>query len=139
MNRSIILLLGLSAWVLAACGSSTSMEEAHEDEHEHMEEHDDHDDDHEGHDHGHEAEYTELGDWLQMRMDFDTMPMPQAPANMMESDAAPPESARWSGEIDGTINPSHDEFSDPEIGLYLDDEATMHGNVYRAIVGNRGP
>ena len=33
MNRSTILLLGLAAWVLAACGSSTSMEEAHEDEH----------------------------------------------------------------------------------------------------------
>lgn len=91
------------------------------------EEHGDHGDGHgHGHDHGDAPMYTELDDWLDMRMEFDSMPEP--PANMMVSTTTPV-SARWSGDIEGTMNPSHPEFSDPEIGLYLDDEATLHGNV----------
>ena len=115
MNRTTILMLVLSGWVLAACGGSSS----------HME------DDHNGHhgNHGHDHEmpmYTELQGWLDMRMAFDEMPEP--PENMMVS-VEVPLSASWTGDIDGTINPSHPEFSDPQISLYLDEDATMHGNV----------
>lgn len=123
MNRFTILLLGFAALVLAACGSSTSMEEAHEDEH--MEEHDDHDDDHH---HGHEEEeYKQLQGWLDMRMSFNTMPEP--PANMMMS-AGGPGPATWTGDIEGDINPSYPTYTDPEIELVLDDDLDMHGNVY---------
>ena len=121
MNRFTILLLGLAALVLAACGSSTSMEEAHEDEH--MEEHDDHD-----HHHGHEEEeYEQLQSWLDMRMDFDSMPEP--PPNMMISTGSPGP-ATWEGDIDGDINPSHSDYTHPEIELVLDEHADMHGNIY---------
>lgn len=125
MNRSTILILVLSSWVLAACGgSSFSVEEPHEDEH--AEEHDDHD-----HGHGHEEEmYTQLQDWLEMRHDFESEPMPEPPANMMVSVGAPPLTASWSGDIDGTINPSYPDYTDPEIELILDEHADMHGNVY---------
>ncbi len=122
MNRFTILLLGLAALVLAACGSSTSMEEAHEDEH--MEEHDDHDDHHHGHE---EEDYEQLQGWLDMRMSFDTMPEP--PANMMMS-AGGPGPATWEGEIDGDINPSYPDYTHPEIELILDDDLDMHGNIY---------
>ena len=136
MNRSTILVPVLSGWVLAACaGSSSTMEEAHEhangemhEEHE-GEDHGHHHEEHEGEDHGHhhdEPMYTELQGWLDMRMAFD--PMPEPPGNMMVS-VGVPVSARWSGDIDGTMNPSHPEYSHPEISLYLDEEATMHGNV----------
>ena len=137
MNRSTILILVLSSWVLAACGgSSFSVEEPHhEDDHA---EHDDHDDDH-GHDHdddhghGHEEEmYEQLQSWLDMRDDFRSEPpMPEPPANMMVSVGTPPVTASWSGDIDGTINPSYSsDYSDPEIELTLDEHADMHGNVY---------
>ena len=97
------------------------------DDHDHDDDDHDHADDAHGHGHGDVHMFTELADWLQMRMDFDSMPEP--PAGMTES-VGVPLSARWSGVIEGTINPSHDdEFSDPEIGLYLDEDATMHGNV----------
>lgn len=124
MNRSTILLLVLSAWVLAACGSSSTMEEAHGHDDEHMED-DDHDDDH---GHGHEEEmYEQLQGWLDMRMNFD--PMPQAPQNMMVSTGTPGP-ASWSGDIDGTINPSYPDYDHPEIELVLDDHLDLHGNVY---------
>lgn len=117
MNRSMILTLVLLGWVLAGCsGSSSSVEDAH----------DDHDEGgHDGHHHD-EPMYTELQDWLDMRATFDSMPEP--PDNMMVS-VEVPVSARWSGDIEGTMNPSHPEYSHPEISLYLDEEATMHGNV----------
>ena len=132
MNRSTILILVLSSWVLAACGgSSFSVEDPHhEDDHA---EHDDHDDDH-GHDHdddhghGHEEEmYEQLQGWLDMRDAFD--PMPEPPADMMES-VGTPVTASWSGDIDGTINPLYPDYTDPEIELILDEHADMHGNVY---------
>ena len=140
MNRSTILILVLSSWVLAACGgSSFSVEEPHhEDDHaEHDDHDDDHDDDH-GHDddddhgHGHEEEmYTQLEDWLEMRHEFESAPMPDAPDNMMVSAGAPPVTASWSGDIDGTINPSYeDDYHEPEIELNLDEHADMHGNIY---------
>ena len=129
MTRTTILMLFLSGWVLAACGGSSShLEMAHDD---HAHEHDDDDD----HGHGHEAPmYTELQGWLDMRMAFDEMPpVPMPPADMTVSVGAPSVEAsmrmRWSGDIAGTINGSYPEFSDPEIELVLDDEATMHGNV----------
>ena len=137
MNRTTILILFLSGWVLAACGGSSShLEMAHEHADDHAHEHDDDDDhahehdDDDDHGHGHEAPmYTELQGWLDMRMAFDEMPpMPEPPAGMTVS-VGVPMSARWSGDIDGTMNPSHPEFSDPEIALYLDEHATMHGNV----------
>jgi hypothetical protein len=111
--------------------------EEHDENDDHMEEHDenddhdhdddDHDDDDHGHGHGDEHVFTELDDWIEMRMDFDSMPEP--PAGMTES-VGVPVSASWSGGIEGTINPSHDdEFSAPEIELNLGEDATMHGNV----------
>ena len=129
MNRSTILILVLSSWVLAACGgSSFSTEDPHDHEgDEHAEEHDDDDHDHE-HGHGHEEEmYTQLQDWLDMRAAFD--PMPEPPDNMTVS-VGTPVTARWSGDIDGTINPSYPDYTDPEIELVLDEHADMHGNVY---------
>ena len=131
MNRSTILILVLSSWVLAACGgSSFSVEEPpHEDDHA---EHDDHDDDHDDdHGHGHEEEmYTQLADWLHMRHEFESEPMPEPPANMMVSVGTPPLTASWSGNIVGEINPSHSEYTNPGIKLTLDEHADMHGNVY---------
>ena len=126
MNRSTILILVLSSWVLAACGgSSFSVEDPHhEDDHA---EHDDHDDDH---GHGHEEEmYEQLQSWLDMRHEFESEPMPEPPANMMVS-VGTPVAARWSGDIEGTINPSYPDYTDPEIELILDEHADMHGNVY---------
>ena len=132
MNKFTIPMLFLSGWVLAACGGSSSMiEEAHVHPNGEMhEEHEGDDHDHDGHDddgHGHdEPMYTELQEWLDMRLAFDEMP--EAPAGMTVS-VGVPVSARWSGDIDGTINGSYPQYSHPEIELYLDDEATMHGNV----------
>ena len=128
MNRSTILVLVLSSWVLAACGGSSFSEEDphHEDEHA-EEEHGDHDHD-DDHGHGHEEEeYEQLQSWLDMRMDFD--PMPEPPANMMESTGTPGP-ATWTGDIVGDINPSYSDYTDPEIELVLDEHADMHGNVY---------
>jgi len=96
----------------------------HEDEHA---EHDDHDDDH-GHDHEEEM-YTQLEDWLEMRHEFESEPMPEAPDNMMVS-VGTPVAARWSGDIEGDINPSYPNYTEPEIELILDEHADMHGNVY---------
>ena len=131
MNRSTILILVLSSWVLAACGgSSFSVEDPHhKDDHA---EHDDHDDDH-GHDHdddhghGHEEEmYTQLQGWLDMRDAFD--PVVEPPQGMMES-VGTPVTARWEGDIVGDINPSYPNYTNPEIELILED-ANLHGNVY---------
>ena len=71
--------------------------------------------------------FTELGDWLEMRAAFDTMP--EAPENMMVSTGTPGP-ATWEGDIEGTINPSYPDYTDPEIELVLDEHADMHGNVY---------
>lgn len=129
MNRSTILLLGLAAWVLAACGSSTSMEEAHEDEHDHMEEHDDHG-------HGHEEpEYEQMADWLQTRMEFDP-PQPTPGDMMLEMSIGAPGPATWEGAITGHINPYYEEedhggYTHPWIELVLEAGSTnMHANIF---------